>query len=193
MKLLNSKKSFLLTLVFVIGILCISKVITLFIADITMKKAKDFMISYDYQNSLILMNRAIVLNSKEPYYFKNRAHVYAELALQESFESKKNYYKNISLENLNEGYNLNPKNLKFLRDSIYVYYLLSKNDSFLSNEVLQTRNYFYFLKTEYSTDVGTLVDVAMYEKKLNLLADYNQTITQIIKLRPDLLNWYPEL
>jgi len=47
------------------------------------------------------------------------------------------------------------------------------------------------LKITYPTDAGVLVSISHYEKLLNLVPAYEETLSIVKELRPDLLDWHP--
>jgi hypothetical protein len=58
------------------------------------------------------------------------------------------------------------------------------------NFVEITSDYYKELKNTYSHDAGVISLVAGYEKKLELMDEYNVSKRMVEELRPDLLQWY---
>lgn len=85
---------------------------------------------------------------------------------------------------LEEAIELNPNNLATIRNAIPLYASLDKTVA---------RAYFADVKSAYSTDVGILVQIGKYEKKVSLESDFIKTTQMIRELRPDLLDWHPDL
>jgi len=164
-----------------------------FLADLYLKKGKDSVAKNNYSLALANFNKAITYNSKEASYYKNRAQCYAQISFLLNDSPEKSVYKELALGDLEYAYNLNPKNLKFVRDSFYVYSLLALKEPADSKIVLISKDVFVKNKQIYNTDLGTLVDIGVYEKRLNWFEDYEVTQSLIKKLRPDVLKWYPNL
>lgn len=144
----------------------------------------------DSTRALFLANKSIEKNENEPRYYYGRAKVYLVTA-----------DKNKSLEDLKTAVELNPKNLVTLRNIVPIYYFLSisdltKSDSSenLDEKYFQTTKEFYSSLKKYSpTDVGISVLLAKYEGRLQMTEELNESLEIIENLRPDLLDWHPNI
>lgn len=169
-----------------------------FYADILFKRGSNALDGNNYPPAIYFFNSAIEHNPTESFYYEGRSQAFALAALSAESDEDKTALKDLALKDMEYSFTLNPKNLRSVRNNLSTYYLLSLKDlgtpasidySFLG----ATKKYFYFVKTNYKSDVGTLVDVARYEKLLGWSSDYESTITMIKRLRSDLLEWHPYL
>lgn len=169
-----------------------------FYADILFKRGSKALEATNYPSAIYYFNSAIEHNPTESFYYEGRSQAFALASLSSESNEDKTALKDLALKDMEYSFTLNPKNLRSVRNNLSTYYLLSLKDlgtppiidySFLG----VTKKYFYFVKTNYKSDVGTLVDIARYEKLLGWSSDYESTITMIKTLRPDLLEWHPYL
>ena len=187
-------KLFTVISILIFGILAELQFANLFYADVYVKKGKEYLSKGDYTNAIFNFDKAVEKNPSESFYYRNRAYGYASMAgTADSYLIDSNILKKLALNDLEIAYSINPKNLRLIRNSIPVYYLLSLKEQSSSIFVTTTKSYFELTKKSYPLDVGTLVDIAVYEKKLNWMEDYYNTLGLIQKLRPDILEWCPEL
>uniref|UniRef100_A0A7C4TNV5 Tetratricopeptide repeat protein n=1 Tax=candidate division WWE3 bacterium TaxID=2053526 RepID=A0A7C4TNV5_UNCKA len=144
------------------------------------------------KDALTKANIAVKMNPKEPRYFYNKSKV---LLLSEGPKDE-------VLKNLQTALELNPNNLVTLKNTTHYYYFLAVKNLEFSSKIsgnleepylTLAKTFFSNLKTTYSNDAGVMVIAAKYERSLNLTKEYNETIKRIAELRPDLLNWHPEL
>ena len=91
-----------------------------------------------------------------------------------------------AIADLETAHRMNPRNLVVLRDSIPIYALLTEYPE-------RTAAAFKFLQKYLSDDVGVAVLLAKYEKNLGLDESYKASLRRIKLLRPDLLEWHPDL
>jgi len=102
------------------------------------------------------------------------------------------------LKNLEKAYDLNPKNLATLRNSIPLYYFLAAEDmekagtgeNIDTDYLSVTRTYYSALKNNYENDLGLYADIAKYEKKLGLVEDFNQTKIRAAAMRENIIEWH---
>ena len=105
--------------------------------------------------------------------------------------------KQSALNDLQTAYNLNPQNLVTIRNSIPLYYFLTMKFMVLGpvkenldeNYLQLAIDYLEQAKKIYWDDAGVITEVAGYEKKLGLNAQYQESVDRIRKIRPDLLDW----
>ncbi len=191
------KRAFLLLLVPVGYFYFLSVVLNLFIADMYFASAKYKLENGEIENSLKEINKSISSNSNEPQYFRQKIKILdAKRILVKEAEIEKIEGSILSL--LLESESKNPKNLATLRNIIPLYYFwIGKEgtDEEITNpnreeKIKVARVYFLKLKNTYYNDLGILVDVATYEKKLGLMQDYELTKAMATNLRPDVIEWH---
>ena len=187
-------------LLLIVNIVLVIIFVRFFLADIYAKNI-DFLVNeLEFEKAVASANKAVELNPREPYYYRQRAKVFLLKAAQQDQDKK--VYKNHALLNLREAYMLNPDNLATIRNSIPYYYFLAKDnfgiqkapkaESALDQDYIEETLYFYeMIKVRFSTDAGAIVTVAKYEKQLGLTEEYNKSVGIIKNLRPELLKWYP--
>ena len=153
-----------------------------------------------YSQALTYANDAVVTNPYEPIYYRGRVKtLLALLAVVEATD--KAAIKKMIVTDLETAYELNPKNLATIRNSVPLYFYLATSDltqpsgpDNVDVVYLPVAQAFYQKITDISpNDVGIYVLLAKYEKKLGLRADYDANIERIKKLRPDLLDWHEDL
>ena len=173
-------------------------IFSFYLADIKADQSKKLLLNVDYMTSLGLAKEVIGLNPNEPYYYRLRAQSYLMNSLFLE-EDSKNSLKKLALADLKYSEKLNPKNLATLRNNLpFYYYLALDNFTQLTEDPVfdepyrnEAEKYLKYLKAVYPTDVGVLVSVSHYEKLLDLDLAYEETISMIKELRPDLLEWHP--
>lgn len=144
----------------------------------------------NFERALLYANKSIEKNSNEPRYYYGRAKVYIG-----------NANKDEALADLQKAQELNPKNLVTLRNVVPIYYFLSIFDLSKTSSVNNldekyytvTKAFYSDLKNYSPTDVGINVLLAKYEKRLGMEQEYKKSLEIIKSLRPDLLDWHPNL
>lgn len=172
-------------------------VANIYTADVCNEKAVNLADRGAYYAALNKAECAVNKNDHEPNYYRNRAKILILLAAT-SEDSDISDYKKAALFDLIAAYNLNPKNLVTLRNSVPLYYYLAIRDYSLppginnqdSEYIGITKEFFTTIKNRYSGDAGVVVLLAKYEKKLGLTKEYEESVEIIKKLRPDLLDWH---
>lgn len=142
-------------------------------------------------------NLSIAKNPDEPRYYYGRAKVLLTVTVNLS-EEERSRVKQQALSDLKTSQKLNPKNITTLRNIIPFYYFLAVEDltkpegvDNVDPQFIETaRSYFEEIENFSPTDAGLYVLLAKYEKKLGLEKLYNESIENIKRLRPDLLEWY---
>ena len=153
----------------------------------------------DYERAIKYANTSITKNPNEPRYYYGRAKAYlaTTVALNSEDTTK---VKEKALRDLQTAQELNPSNLVTLRNMVPLYYFLASKDlkaSPSASNVDQlhlstTQNYYRDFKNYSPNDVGLYALAAKYEKRLGLMQDYQESIRNVKRLRPDLLEWYVE-
>ncbi len=183
-----------------VNIVLIAIFVRFFVADTAAKNIDHAIKDTNFEQALKNANLAIQLNPREPYYYRQRAKTFLLLAAQENTD--KQIYKNQALNDLQKGLELNEDNLATIRNSIPYYYFLAKSDFALqqdptlktnldANFTQITLDFYKTTKMRFNTDAGAIVTLAKYEKLLGFDKEYAESIVQLKKLRPDLLEWYP--
>ncbi len=168
----------------------VSKVVSFYLADMWNYSAKESFEMGDFVTAHSQSGDAVDLNPNEPAYFLDLAKTGLAFLPKEE-----------TLFYLNHSRQLNPRNLLTLRNGIPLYYYLGiqdlsvsvKDAKFDSRYLSIASNYYADLKKIYPNDVGLLVSVAYYEKKLDLNEAHKETLKMIKDLRPDLVEWHPLL
>ncbi len=181
----NSLKIFL-SLLLTGCLICLwVKLGSVFLADFYSAKSEKALEEMDFARALKYSTKAIDLNPKEEAYFRRRAKV---LILSSKEEA---------LKDILFAIDLNPRSLATLRNTIPLMYLLSLQNPLEAtvdlNYLSKTKEFYAYLFENYPNDVGILVSLAHYQKKLGLEEDLAQTLPRIKQLRPDLLEWHPLL
>lgn len=153
------------------------------------------------EESLVSINKSIDYNNKEPNYYRHKAKVYLAATTSQMGEQERNSLKNLALTDLETSFDLNQHNLATVRNNVPLYFFLANknlneptSEENLDKDYLEyTRKYFAYTKRFTPNDVGTFVATAKYEKRLNLKEEYNYSLNKIRELRPDLLEWHPDL
>jgi tetratricopeptide (TPR) repeat protein len=164
--------------------------VNIYKADSSAKGAETALKELNLPLAQKLAERSIELNPNEPYYYRLLAKVY----LTTSFSNKE--YKDRALSLLDASLKLNKNNLATIRNNTPIYYYLALNNLSGANGTVDKKyikfasSHMTHYKKIYPTDLGLIVLFAKYEKKLNLMENYNESIKQIKILRPDVLKWY---
>ena len=173
---------------FLIGILWFSyfiflySILKIFFADVYyFYSQKDS--NLGYSDKIIYSKKATRLNPNEPAYLLGKARVLLSVNVDLTESDKIN-----ALALIDKAISLNDTNVVTLSNSIPLYAYLV--DSFDVEYVDKTKIFYNQLKKNYSNDLGILVKIASYERKLGLEDDYEDTLNQIEILRPDILNWH---
>ena len=172
----------------------------LYVADVYYKKSRSFIEKGMFEQAFDYIQKAVETNLYEPSYYRERARVYVSLQIDQNSETTK-VLKDFAYKDLQHSINLNQDNLASVRNALPYFYYLAVNDikkpvdlTNFDNQYLKiAQKFFEDTKVKYSTDAGTLVDIATYEKKLLLQRDYEETKETIKGLRPDLLEWHEVL
>ncbi|MBN1162871.1 hypothetical protein JXA34_03975 [Patescibacteria group bacterium] len=169
----------------------------IYYADVCFENAVRSIDRGEYDIAVVYVNQAIKSNSEEPNYLRLKAKalilISTDATGDESYE-----YKTVALDSLRKAYELNPNNLVTIRNSVPLYYYLSVHDYSLPPSVdnLDDRfiryaaDFFETVKERYSHDVGVITLIAKYENRLGLYEEYNDSVSLVEKLRPDLLDWH---
>lgn len=138
-------------------------------AETSYIKFKNYFLDKQLKKAELFINKAVTKNPNEPRYYYEKAKL--EIA-KGNFPSTKT--------NLEQAENLSPNNLVSLRNMVPIYSYLPEQEA---------KIYYKKLKERYSHDAGVLIQLAKHEKDLELTNMYNETISMIQELRPDLINW----
>lgn len=191
-----------ITLVMAIGILYFWFLGTLsknYVADIMNVRAENALSTSSINKSIEYSNKAILYNPNEPAYYKQRAKALISSTAIESYDNEqKTFIKEKALDDLTIALELNPNNLATLRNTAPLYFFLANKDLTKPSTIENidedylpiSREYFKQMQEYVPNDVGVQVLSAKYQKRLNLEEDYQESITKIKELRPDLLDWY---
>jgi tetratricopeptide (TPR) repeat protein len=160
-----------------------------FVADVYHKESGNLLGQNFAEGAIASADNAIFLNKHEPEYYRQRAKSYILLGMKAE-----------ALEDLKTAHSLNQDNMAVLRDSVPLYYFLAFDDyekpldkyNIDSDYLDEALAYFSLVKNKYPDDVGVLVDIAKFERRLGI-ETYDETIKRIGELRPDLLDWHPNL
>ena len=169
--------------------------IKMFLADVYFRKSQDLLKKESTEKALSFANKAVSFNPLEPNYFRGRAKI--NIVRLGSLGNSK-FLKEAVLNDLKIAYSLNPQNLVTIRNSIPLHYFLTMKFMVLGpvtenldeNYLQPAINYLERAKKVYWTDAGVITEVAGYEKKLGLDADYQESVDRIRQIRPDLLEWH---
>lgn len=187
-------------LVFCFFVICVRKVLSLYIADVTSIESLDTIRNGNISKSVALINQTIRENPMEPKYYVNRASVFLTIASGET-GAERQKYKLMALDDMQNAYKLNPNNLLAIKSLIPLYYYLSVSGSPSSNSSMQIDPEFKSLSKEFYAsvfnkapqDVGVYVLIYKYTKRLEI-TDINAAAKEkIMQLRPDLFDWYSDL
>ena len=179
----------LITLAGILVVLFQYSILNIYSADVAFRRADKYLSGSDIERGLVEVNKAIFKNPQEPIYLRWRAKMYIAASLGMEKEMR-DYLKGLALADLEKAYNLNPKNLATLRNSVPLYYFLALGDEKYLPIAL---SYFEKLEQLSSTDVGIEVLLLDYKEKLGQAQEAEKNFLNIQKLRPDLLEWHPVL
>lgn len=162
-------------------------------ADLYYKDSQRQLALRKEKTALVKAQIAISLNPNEPRYRLGTAKIF--------LSSQNENSKPETLENLKKAYDLNPKNLVTIRNSIPLYYLIAIKDIYkkpgkdnIDKKYLEiVKSFFKDTKKKYPNDVGVYVLIAGYERSLEFDEEHKNSIERIRILRPDLLQWYEGL
>ena len=193
-------KKVIVTIILSILILVIVKgLINIYAADYFYKRSQILIEEGDFKTSAKYADYAIDLNPLEPNYYRGRAKILVTILTDQTDNSHE--IKLSAINDLNKAYSLNPSNLVVSRNSIPLYYFIATKDltqpASVSNVdedfLIYVKEFYSILKQKYPNDLGVMVQIAKYEKRLGLEKEYHETIEQIKVLRPDVLDWYKDL
>ena len=173
-------------------------VLRCYFADVNFVRSQNILESGKAEDALVLSDKAINLNPFEPNYYRGRAKIRTVFLVASSDNAE---VKKLILEDLKKAEELNQNNLVTIRNSIPLYYFLAIRDVFLSpgsenmddSYLSIVEDFYKKTKERYWSDVGVVLSIAKYEKKLGLETEYGESISRIEELRPDLLNWHESL
>ena len=187
------KRFILIALVTIFYLIFMLEVVSQFAADFNYAYSQQLLREANYPKALEFSQRSISQNPNEPRYYYGKAKVFlAQLP-------------NASKDNihglLTAAEKVSPQNLVTLRNVAPFYYFLAVSDlqkpegpqNLDQNFLPVTTNFLENLSSSYPADAGVQVLVAKYEKKLGLTELYQAKLDKIRQLRPDLLEWHPEL
>ncbi len=172
-----------------------------YLADVASKASNSYFETGEIQKALALSNKAINLNPQEPFYYRQHAKTYLLTTVGQSADQI-THTKTRALVDILTAQDLNPRSLATLRGELPLYYFLALTDlSATAKELPQAnqsdpfyleiaRSYYQKLAKNYPNDVGVQAQIAKYQKMLGFADDYSNTVANIKKLRPDLLEWY---
>jgi tetratricopeptide (TPR) repeat protein len=170
------------------------KFINLYFADVYYAASKKELDSGQLEDAADHIVQAIKLNRHEPAYRRQKV----KILLATLIWADENEVKEEVLKNLEKAYDLNPKNLATLRNSIPLYYFLAAEDmekagtgeNIDTDYLSVTRTYYSALKNNYENDLGLYADIAKYEKKLGLVEDFNRTKIRAAVMRKNIIEWH---
>jgi len=188
-------KALFIALTWIVVSLVMYKVLSLYRADVNFKKSQELIKVTEAKGALFYANKAVKLNPFEPNYYRGRAKINTTfLVKNENLEkTKEDIY-----SDLKRAESLNPYNLVTIRNSIPIYYFLAIKDLYIisgadnidPNYIGPVSDFYKKAKSVYWSDVGVLLSVAKYEKRLGMLDEYEESASRIKELRPDILEWH---
>ncbi len=199
--ILNINSVLKILLITGIYIFCVYTILSLFIADIYFQKAQMQLNGLQLDTAIRLNAQAISLNDREPQYFIQRAKILV-LTATDATTSSYNSTKKLAYDSLSKALYLNSNDLVSKLDALPLFAVLSTKNILANSIYPNNIDYNYIneayafianLKKEYANDVGVLTKCAYYEQKLGFNLEYLESIEKIKELRPDLLEWYPQL
>lgn len=166
-------------------------------ADRMYEKAKDALNALELSDAFDYAENAIKLNPLEPNYYRMRARVLINY-LPYKDVSVRTFTKQLVVQDLQNAYYLNTRNLVTIRNLIPLYYFVAAENVSIpaspknvDTYFIETTKSFYAKIKDYSVnDVGVYTLLAKYEKRLNLTEEYDASVETVRALRPDLLDWY---
>ena len=166
-------------------------------ADKMYQKAKDSLDRSELSNAFDYAESAIKLNPLEPNYYRMRARVLINY-LPHKDTSTRTFTKQLIVNDLKNAYILNTENLVTIRNLVPLYYFLAAEnisapagpENTDPNFFEAAKNFYASIKDYSKNDVGIYALLAKYEKRLNMMEEYNVSVERVRALRPDLLDWY---
>lgn len=166
-------------------------------ADESYKDGQRIMKQGNFEVALEQANKSISKNPREPRYYYGRAKILLA-ATSEQEQKIISEYKVDAAKDLIRAKALNPNNLVTHRNIIPLYYFLGIADLQQPSAVDNTdedfieivKGYYQSIKHFSTNDVGIYTLLAKYESKLGLEKELNESLDNIRRLRPDLLEWY---
>jgi len=166
-----------------------------YFADVNFKKSQDLVKDNNAEKALLYADKSIVLNPHEAGYFRGRAKINTVLLVD---AKTSDLLKEEILSDLQKAYEMNPKNLVVIRNSVSIYYFLAVKDLYIApgkdnideKYIEVVRRFYDDTKKNYWNDAGVISLVAKYEKRLGLEDGYAKSVERVGYLRPDLLNWH---
>ncbi|MBW6441335.1 O-antigen ligase family protein [Patescibacteria group bacterium] len=192
--IVKDKKYIYLVPVWLVYFIFVYKISEVYFADVHFRKSQDLAGESQVDQAINFADKAIQINPYEPNYYRGRAKIRTVyLVSSENTEE----IKSLILDDLKKAEDLNPYNLVTLRNSIPIYYFLGVRDVSIApgegnideKYISQASEFFDMVKGEYWNDVGVVLAVARYEKRLGLNESYEKSLFRIEELRPDLLEW----
>lgn len=175
--------------------LSMHRVLSFYRADINYKKSQELIKITEAESAIFYANKAVGLNPFEPNYYRGRAKINTTFLVknEDSEKIKEGIY-----SDLKKAENLNPNNIVTIRNSIPIYYFIAVKDLYISsgadnidpNYIAPVSDFYKKAKSDYWSDVGVLVSVAKYEKRLGIVDEYGKSVSRIKELRPDILEWH---
>ena len=164
-------------------------------ADIYYKKGQGYIKDGNEEKALYYADKAVMANPFEPNYYRGRAKVNTVLLVSSQDKQK---VKQEIFDDLKKSFEINKNNLVTIRNSIPIYYFLAVgdiykapgDDNYDDKYIGYVKDFFNDIKNRYPNDVGVILSVAKYEKKLGLEESYKNSVGRIKFLRPDLLEWH---
>lgn len=194
-----TKKVIATIVLFIIVLFLLKNLLNIYAADYFYKRSQTLIEDGDFKTSVKYADYAINLNPHEPNYYRGRAKILVTMLTNQT--DRAHDVKLSAVNDLTIAYNLNPQNLVVSRNSIPLYYFIATKDltqpASLSNLdedfLIYAKEFYNLLKQRYPNDLGVMVQIAKYEKRLGLDSEYLETTERIKTLRPDVLEWYKDL
>ena len=189
------KKALVILFSFGLYIFFVGKILGVYVADLYQTQSRVYLEDNQTAEALKASNKAISYNRYEPAYLRQKVKVL--LAQKIVADSARVDIEDKILKDLIKARELNPKNLATLRNSIPLYYfwvgnasLDRENPEYHEEKISSARTQYEVLKNTYNNDLGMIVDIAKYEKKLEMAEDYSVSYELAKGLRPDIVDWY---
>lgn len=171
-----------------------------YVADVFDTAAEDLLTKGALEKGIRYVDTALMLNPMEPSYYRTRAKIIVAATLNKEGEDLEKL-KLSAVKDLLISQKMNPKNAATLRNNLPIYYFLAlkdlgkpaSEDNIDPHFMPTTIEYMRYLGETYPDDAGVLVSIAKYQNKLALKPDLDETKKKIRNLRPDLLEWHPDL
>lgn len=181
-------------------VFAVTKFLNSYRADVNYQTTRVLLEQVHAVDALTAINKAIDLNPNEPAYYRERAKAYLALTILEDTQTNKELKRRAHNDLVHAIY-LNPDNLATIRNSTPTLYFLTvenltqpdtdknRDEEYKS----KVKEYLSKYKSTYKSDLGVQVLIAKYEKKLGLEKEYSESIENIKNLRPDIVEWHPDL